>query len=153
MCRRNLSRPSSKRRLTKKLKRLSSGCSALGSAMGVVDEHRLSTKGPLCAAGTFWPAPSAPAVAPDVSFGVGVIDRPRTDAYSLYGPQGGGFDGLGVHSIAPGARSWQLRRHRNPSFRPVALRPRLSTGLPLSQGPSVEASRMTVKSLYCVQHL
>jgi len=40
------------------------------------------------------------------------------------------------------------------SFRPVALRPRLSTGLPLSlQGPSVKASRMTVKCLYCVQHL
>ena len=40
------------------------------------------------------------------------------------------------------------------SFRPVALRPRLSTGLPLSlQGASVKASPMTVKYLYCVRPL
>ncbi len=60
----------------------------------------------------------------------------------------------GVRAFAPGARSWQPRRHRNPSFRPVALRPRLSTGLPLSlQVSSVKASRLTVKRLYCVQPL
>src|SRR6202011_3066848 len=37
------------------------------------------------------------------------------------------------------ARSWQPRRHRNPSFRPVALRPRLSTGLPLSLSPKCQS--------------
>src|SRR5258708_36857914 len=39
------SRPSSKRRLTKKVKRLSSGSSVWASAIGVVDEQRLRTKG------------------------------------------------------------------------------------------------------------
>src|SRR5262245_38698084 len=59
-------------------------------------------------------------------------------------------DEMGVRAFAPPARSWQPRRHRNTSFRPVALRPRLSTGLPLSlQVVSVKASRMTVKHLYC----
>ena len=75
ICSRKRSRPSSNRRLTKKLKRLSSGCSALGSAMGVVEEQRLSTNGPAFALAA---SPAlrhrARAGAPDVCFGVGVID-------------------------------------------------------------------------------
>ena len=46
MCKRNRSRLSSRRRLTKKLKRLSSGESGCANAIGVVDEHRLMTNGP-----------------------------------------------------------------------------------------------------------
>src|ERR1700744_4397965 len=47
---RNRSRPSSKRRLTKKVKRFSSARSVCASAIGVVDEHRLRTNGPESAA-------------------------------------------------------------------------------------------------------
>src|SRR6202030_2047716 len=67
------SRPSSKRRLTKKVKRLSSGCSGFDNAMGVVEEHKLSTNGPAAPCGlacsTAWRA-----VAPDADVGVGVIE-------------------------------------------------------------------------------
>src|SRR6266699_542469 len=51
MCRRKRSRPSSKRRLTKNVKRLSSGRSVCASAIGVVDEQRLRTNGTALAAG------------------------------------------------------------------------------------------------------
>ncbi len=40
-----------KTRLTKKLKRLSSGCSGFDSAIGVVDEVKLSTNGPAASCG------------------------------------------------------------------------------------------------------
>src|SRR5437763_12470488 len=51
MCRRKRSRPSSKRRLTTNVKRLSSGRSVCASAIGVVDEQRLRTNGTAPAAG------------------------------------------------------------------------------------------------------
>src|SRR4051812_7247705 len=74
MCKRKRSRPSSKRRLTKKLKRLSSGCSGFANAMGVVDEVRLSTNGPAAPCGLACSAASWRAVAPDADLGVGVIE-------------------------------------------------------------------------------
>src|SRR5258708_26377276 len=49
------------------------------------------------------------------------------------------------------ARSWQPRRHRKP-FRPVALRPRLSTGLPLSLAP-VSKRRALQSSPHSVSRL
>jgi hypothetical protein len=132
---------------------LSSGCSGFDNAIGVVDEHRLSTNGPAapCGCSAAW----CP-VAPDADLGVGVIEiffpgpmrKPATRGQEEFP------DEKGVRAFAPPARSWQPRRHRNTSFRPVALRPRLSTGLPLSlQGVSVKASRMTVKHLYCGEPL
>src|SRR6266853_1514065 len=60
MCRRKRSRPSSKRRLTKNVKRLSSGRSVCASAIGVVDEHRLRTNGPALATGASACLASAP---------------------------------------------------------------------------------------------
>src|SRR5882757_4261288 len=154
MCSRNRSRPSSKRRLTKKLKRLSSGCSGFDSAMGVVDEVRLSTNGPAASGGL--PDSTAPwrAVPPDADLGVGVIES-SPDRCVNRPPETGRVSRRDRSaSVTPNARSWQPRRHRNTSFRPVALRPRLSTGLPLSlQVTSVKASRMTVKCLYCVRPL
>src|SRR5882757_1779523 len=74
MCRRNRSRPSSKRRLTKKVKRLSSACSGFDSAMGVVEEHKLSTNGPAAPCGLACSTASWRAVAPDAELGVGVIE-------------------------------------------------------------------------------
>ncbi|MEA3177920.1 MAG: hypothetical protein QOI59_1443 [Gammaproteobacteria bacterium] len=154
MCKRNRSRPSSKRRLTKKLKRLSSGCSGFANAMGVVEEVKLSTNGPAASCGL--PCSTAPwrAVPPDADLGVGVIES-SPDRCVKPPPETGRVSRRDRSaSVAPAARSWQPRRHRNTSFRPVALRPRLSTGLPLSlQVASVKASRMTVKRLYCVQPL
>ena len=141
MWRRKRSRPSSRRRLTKNVNRLSSGICVCSSAIGVVEEHRLSTNGPGSAAPAAPPVPASPApvraTAPDASFGVGVINFP---GISLRAPINrcpgikGGFvrPAGGVRAFARCARPWQPRRHRNPSFRPVALRPRLSTGLPLS---------------------
>jgi hypothetical protein len=154
MCRRNRSRPSSKRRLTKKLKRLSSGCSGFDNAIGVDDEVKLSTNGPVAPCDLACSAASWRAVTPDADLGVGVIES-SPDRCINRPPAGRKFpDGVRSASVARGARSWQPRRHRNSSFRPVALRPRLSTGLPLSlQYTSVKASRMTVKHLYCVQPL
>jgi len=103
-----------------------------------VEEQRLSTYGPGSAApATAVPASPAPvrATAPDASVGVGVINLPRIGSSFTKSPGVEGrirSAGGGVRAVAPGVRSWQPRRHRNPSFRPVALRPRLSTGLPLS---------------------
>src|SRR6202035_812336 len=74
MCRRNRSRPSSKRRLTKKVKRLSSGCSGFDSAMGVVEEHKLSTNGPAACCSGLPCSMAWRAVAPDADVGVGVIE-------------------------------------------------------------------------------
>jgi hypothetical protein len=154
MCSRNRSRPSSKRRLTKKLNRLSSGCSGFANAMGVVDEVRLSTNGPAASSGlpdstAFWRA-----VPPDAGVGVGVIESSPDRSVNRPPEPGRVSATVRSASVAPSARSWQPRRHRNTSFRPVALRPRLSTGLPLSlQVTSVKASRLTVKRLYCVQPL
>src|ERR1700761_9737400 len=74
MCSRKRSRPSSKRRLTKKLKRLSSGCSGFDTARGVVDEVRLSTNGPAASRGLACSTASWRAVAPDADLGVDVIE-------------------------------------------------------------------------------
>src|SRR5882672_7852172 len=74
MCRRNRSRPSSKRRLMKKVKRLSSACSGFDSAIGVVEEHKLSTNGPAALGGLACSTASWRAVAPDADLGVGVIE-------------------------------------------------------------------------------
>src|SRR5882757_7637330 len=153
MCSRNRSRPSSNRRLTKKLKRLSSGCSGFANAMGVVDEVRLSTNGPAASGGL--PDSTAPwrAVPPDADLGVGVIES-SPDRCVKRPPEKGRVSRHSECERRASARSWQPRRHRNTSFRPVALRPRLSTGLPLSlQAVSVKASRLTVKRLYCAQPL
>src|SRR5215472_5560671 len=79
MCRRKRSRPSSKRRLTKKLKRLSSGRSVCAKAIGVLDEHRFRTNGPAAEAD----GADSPVVAPDVvsaaSSGCDVIASPELD--------------------------------------------------------------------------
>src|SRR4029077_11701888 len=94
MCRRKRSRPSSKRRLTKKVKRLSSGKSVCASAMGVVDEHRLSTNGPELSAGTAEPPASAPAS--EAKFGVAVIASPtKTLGAAALGPNADSCDGDG----------------------------------------------------------
>ena len=145
MWRRKRSRPSSRRRLTKNVNRFSSGICVCSSAIGVVEEHRLSTNGPGSAAPEAAPAPAAAvpaspaavrATAPAASFGVGVINF--SPAHSIDRDAAPVRQGRirstsgGVRAFARCARSWQPRRHRNPSFRPVALRPRLSTGLPLS---------------------
>src|SRR6266853_1560291 len=76
MCRRKRSRPSSKRRLTKNVKRLSSGRSVCASAIGVVDEHRLRTNGPAFTAGASVCLASAPLRAEE-KLAVAVIDFPR----------------------------------------------------------------------------
>src|SRR2546426_12416036 len=73
MWRRKRSRPSSKRRLTKKVKRLSSGKSACASAIGVVDEHKLRTNGPVVAAGAVRSPASGRAMAPGARCGVGDV--------------------------------------------------------------------------------
>src|SRR5256885_15946891 len=76
MCRRKRSRPSSKRRLTKNVKRLSSGRSVCASAIGVVDEQRLRTNGAALAAGASVCLASAPARTEE-KFDVAIIDFPE----------------------------------------------------------------------------
>src|SRR5215468_4637148 len=78
MCRRKRSRPSSKRRLTKKVKRFNSSLSAWASAIGVVDEHKFRTNGPASAAvAAAGSRASARPTAPDAKCGVGdVITSP-----------------------------------------------------------------------------
>src|SRR5579862_4591158 len=137
MCSRKRSRPSSKRRLTKKLKRLSSGRSVCASAIGVVDEHRLRTNGPVLGAlAAFGPAspPSAAARVPEAILVIGVISSPNQN-HRQPGPGETADSRRKSGGARSQARSWRPRRHRNRApFRPVALRPRLSTGLPLSLG-------------------
>src|ERR1700740_1662140 len=86
MWRRKRSRPSSKRRLTKKLKRLSSGSSVCAKAIGVLDEHRFKTKGPAAAAD----GAGSPAVAPDnasaANSGCGVIASPELNQSLITSP-------------------------------------------------------------------
>src|SRR3981081_277810 len=112
MCRRKRSRPSSKRRLTKNVKRLSSGRSVWASAIGVVDEHRLRTNCPALVAGAAVSAASA-LVRTEAKLDVAVITSPKpkhsTDTVSrtaLIRATGE------LRALAPGARSWQPRRHR-----------------------------------------
>src|SRR6202008_1454830 len=115
MCRRNRSRPSSKRRLTKKLKHLSSGRSVCAKAIGVLDEHRFRTKGPAAAAR----GADSPVVEPDVdpaaNSGCDVIASPELFQSLITSPAYGtlGFCGAdGSASVALlAARSWQPRRH------------------------------------------
>src|ERR1700752_1813886 len=79
MWRRKRSRPSSKRRLTKKLKRLSSGSSVCARAIGVLDEHRFKKNGA-----------GSPAVAPDnasaANSGCGVIASPELNQSLITSP-------------------------------------------------------------------
>src|SRR5262249_31731250 len=100
--------------------------------MGVVDEHRLSTNGPVLSAGGARPPASVPA--PEAKFGVAVIASPN-QKHSAARPLGAGLGGRGgggraVRAVAREGGSPAVIGI--PSFRPVALRPRLSTGLPLS---------------------
>src|SRR5882762_9449456 len=76
MCRRKRSRPSSKRRLTKNEKRLSSGRSVCASAIGVVDEHRLRTNGAALLAGAAIFLASA-LVRTEAKLAVAVITSPK----------------------------------------------------------------------------
>src|SRR5882724_6468637 len=106
MWRRKRSRPSSKRRLTKKVKRLSSGKSACASAIGVVDEHKLRTNGPAVAASAVCSPASGRAMAPDASCGVGdVIASP--DPLFGHELQEEATTGKGMRAFAPFGRSWQ----------------------------------------------
>src|SRR5579863_5320100 len=90
MCRRKRSRPSSKRRLTKKLKRFSSGRSVCASAMGVVDEQRLRTNGPALLADTA-ASPAPTRAASEAKLGVAVIKKlPRTETLNGHGLGGNG---------------------------------------------------------------
>src|SRR6266853_236782 len=133
MCRRKRSRPSSKRRLTKNVKRLSSGKSVCASAIGVVDEHRLRTKGPALATGASACLASAP-VRAEEKLAVAVINFPREPKPStdtVFEDCADSRDGRSASvraycAIVAAPPSWDR------PFRPVALRPRLSTGLPLS---------------------
>ena len=141
MCKRKRSRPSSRRRLTKNVKRLSCASCGCSSAIGVEDEHKFRTNGPLGAA-----APAADTVrssvpacgtAPDANFGVGVINSP---AIRQIGSSPATHVGFKIRGGGECMRSRCVRDRGSPavigilSFRPVALRPRLSTGLPLSTG-------------------
>jgi hypothetical protein len=82
MCSRNRSRPSSKRRLTKKLNRFSSSISDFASAIGVVDEHKLRTNGPASAPiGAACSRASARSATADADLGVDVIDPSPDDTY------------------------------------------------------------------------
>src|SRR5689334_9000219 len=85
MWRRKRSRPSSKRRLTKKLKRLSSGSSVCAKAIGVLDEHRFKTNGPAAAAGAASPAGAADN-ASAANSGCGVIASPELDQSLITSP-------------------------------------------------------------------
>src|SRR5882762_3189498 len=137
MCRRKRSRPSSKRRLTKNVKRLSSGRSVCASAIGVVDEHRLRTNGPaLVAAAAVYPASTLVRI--EAKLDVAVISFPETETLNGHGLQGS------FTRREECERSRLLRDRGSPavigtSLRPVALRPRLSTGLPLSLRPKCQS--------------
>src|SRR6202040_121211 len=131
------SRPSSKRRLTKNVKRLSSGRSVCASAIGVVDEHRLRTNGAALVAGAAISLASAP-VRTEAKLAVAVIvsPQPKPSTDTVY--QGGFAQREGCE------RSRLVRDRGSPavigtSRRPVALRPRLSTGLPLSLSPKCQS--------------
>src|SRR5579862_6988947 len=100
MCSRKRSRPSSKRRLTKKLKRLSSGSSTCASAIGVVDEHRLRTNDPPPAAAAAVPSACAPAWVSAAKMGDAVIvspERPVHRPRSLGTDEGGCGSPTGDH--------------------------------------------------------
>ena len=133
---RNRSRPSSKRRLTKNVKRFSSARSVCASAIGVVDEHRLRTNGPesaaVAAAGS---RASARPMALAARFGViDVITSPdRTIHHGKPRSAARRSHGKGVRAVAPWHDRGSPAVIGTSSFRPVALRPRLSTGLPFSQ--------------------
>src|SRR5262249_20285780 len=101
-------------RLTKNVKRLSSGRSVCASAMGVVDEHRLSTNGPVLSAGAAGAPASAPA--PEAKFGVAVITSPtKTLSAAALRTHADSRDGDRSAAVPRrGARPWQPRRHRNP---------------------------------------
>src|ERR1700730_8224264 len=130
MCRRKRSRPSSKRRLTKNVKRLSSGRSVCASAIGAVDEHRLRPNGAALVAGAAVSLAAA-LVRTEAKLAVAVIisPQPKPSTDTVY---------QGCFARREGCeRSRFLRDRGSPavigtSRRPVALRPRLSTGLPLS---------------------
>src|ERR1700704_3755525 len=112
MCRRKRSRPSSKRRLTKNVKRLSSGRSAWASAIGVVDEHRLRTNCPALLAGAA-ASPASARVRTEAKLDVAVITSPRPKTLNGHGLKdcADSRDGE-LRALALGARSWQPRRHR-----------------------------------------
>src|ERR1700694_879455 len=112
MCRRKRSRPSSKRRLTKNVKRLSSGRSACASAIGVVDEHRLRTNGPALLAGAAVSRASA-LVRTEAKLAVAVITSPKTETLNGHGLEDFADSRGRSASARAGARSWQPRRHRN----------------------------------------
>src|SRR5205823_3155449 len=140
MCRRKRSRPSSKRRLTKNVKRLSSGRSVCASAIGVVDEHRLRTNGAALAAGASVCLASAP-VRAEEKLAVAVIDFPgnrnpprtRSSRTALIRAT------AGVRALALGCAIVAAPPSWDRPFRPVALRPRLSTSLPLSLRPKCQS--------------
>src|SRR6185437_104335 len=140
MCRRKRSRPSSNRRLTKKVKRLSSGKSVCASAIGVVDEHKLRTNGPASAAG---PAGGSASASEDARFAVGVIDSPGQSVSHWQSDTA--WCAEGNASGRASTRTWQPRRLRNrpldrwlcvPVFRRVCPyhRRKCRSGASLSQG-------------------
>src|SRR5580704_6278035 len=106
MCRRKRSRPSSKRRLTKNVKRLSSARSVCASAIGVVDEHRLRTNGPMLAMGAA--GSTAPTAASVAKLGVAVITSPKTETFDFSGPEGCAW----IRATAMGVRTYALMRVR-----------------------------------------
>src|SRR6266436_2942433 len=137
MCRRKRSRPSSKRRLTKNVKRLSSGRSVCASAIGVVDEHRLRTNGAaLLASAAVSLAPAL--VRTEAKLAVAVITSPKPTRWTR-------SQGLRWFARREECERSRLLRDRGSpavigtSRRPVALRPRLSTGLPLSLSPKCQS--------------
>ncbi len=113
MCSRNRSRPSSNRRLTKNVKRLSSGRSARGSAMGVLDEHRLITNGPASAAGPT--DDGAPVSGSGARFSAGVMSLGRSGRDA---PAGGASHGDGgsfrcaCGTIVAAPPSWECPEDR-----------------------------------------
>src|SRR5260370_685855 len=112
MCRRKRSRPSSKRRLTKNVKRLSSGRSVCASAIGVVDEHRLRTNGPaLVAAAAVYPASTLVRIEAKLDVAVIASPKPKPSTDTVF--KEASRDGRGVRALALTARSWQPRRHSN----------------------------------------
>jgi hypothetical protein len=85
MCKRKRSRRSSSLRLTKNLKRLSSGASGCVSAIGVVDEQRLITNESTCAAAVLRSAASRRAVPSGAICGFNVMCLPGPDASTATG--------------------------------------------------------------------
>src|ERR1700722_2352489 len=118
---RNRSRPSSKRRLTKKVNRFNSARSVCANAIGVVDEHKLRTNGPESAAGAAAESrASARPMALAARFGViDVITSPDRTIHHGKAPDaprvqcGKRVAWEGSASGRAKARSWQPRRHRN----------------------------------------